>query len=162
MGRLEDEVALVTGSTAGIGRAIARRFAEEGASVIVTGRDRERGDRVERDCEGRGVFVSADLSDPGAADALVHAAVDQFGRLTVLVNNAAGSASDGPAANLTDEQWRAILDVDLLAPARLCRAAMPHLRTCGHGSIINISSRAATRASRGLAGYIAAKGGLEA
>ena len=162
MGRLEGEVALVTGSTTGIGKAIAQRFAHEGASVIVTGRDRERGDRVVRDCEGRAIFVSADLTDPTSADVLVNAAIEQFGRLTVLVNNAAGSAGDGPVANLTDEQWRAILDVDLLAPARLCRVALPPLRECGHGSIINISSRAATRASRGLAGYIAAKGALEA
>src|ERR1700694_273304 len=101
MGRLSGEVALITGSTAGIGKAIAQRFAEEGASVIVTGRDRERGDRVVLDCEGRGIFVSADLNDPGAADALVNAAADQFGRLTILVNNAAGSASDGPVAKLT-------------------------------------------------------------
>ena len=162
MQRLSGEVALVTGSTAGIGQAIAQRFAEEGASVIVTGRDRERGEKVVRDCDGRGIFVGADLNDPSTAEALVSAAVAQFGSLTVLVNNAAGSASDGPVAKLTDEQWRTILDVDLLAPARLCRAAMPHLRECGHGSIINISSRAATRASRGLAGYIAAKGALEA
>src|SRR5207249_4482463 len=65
-------------------------------------------------------------------------------------------------AALSDERWAAILDIDLLAPARLCRAALPHLRACGHGSIVNISSRAASRAPRGLAGYIAAKGGLEA
>jgi NAD(P)-dependent dehydrogenase (short-subunit alcohol dehydrogenase family) len=162
VGRLDGEVALVTGSTAGIGKAIAQRFAEEGASVLVTGRNRERGEQVVRDCEGRGVFVGADLSDPAAADALVTATIDQFGKFTILVNNAAGSASDGPVAKLTDEQFRSILDVDLLAPARLCRVAMPHLRKCGHGSIINISSRAATRASRGLAGYIAAKGALEA
>ena len=69
---------------------------------------------------------------------------------------------DGPAAQLEDEQWRAILEVNLLAAARLCRAAMPSLRACGHGSIINLSSRAASRASRGIAGYIAAKGALEA
>jgi NAD(P)-dependent dehydrogenase (short-subunit alcohol dehydrogenase family) len=162
VGRLEGEVALVTGSTAGIGQAIAQRFAEEGASVLVTGRDRERGERVVRDCEGRGIFVGADLHDPGTAEALVAAAIEQFGTLSILVNNAAGSTTDGPAAKLTDEQWRAILEVDLLAPARLCRAALPHLRRSGHGSIINISSRAASRASRGLAGYIAAKGGLEA
>ncbi|MEY2424097.1 MAG: hypothetical protein QOI95_4164 [Acidimicrobiaceae bacterium] len=162
MGRLEGEVALVTGSTAGIGSAIAQRFAEEGASVIVTGRDRDRGERVVRDCDGRAIFVGADLQDPGAGDALVTAAVSQFGRLTVLVNNAAGSAGDGSVAKLTDDQWKVILEIDLLAPARLCRAAMPYLRQCGHGSIINISSRAATRASRGLAAYTAAKGGLEA
>jgi NAD(P)-dependent dehydrogenase (short-subunit alcohol dehydrogenase family) len=160
--RLEGEVALVTGSTAGIGKAIARRFAEQGASVIVTGRDGERGEQSVQDCEGNAIFVAADLTDPDAPNALVDAAIEEFGRLTVLVNNAAGSTTDGPVADLTDEQWRGILEVDLLAPARLCRAALPHLRESGHGSIINISSRAASRASRGLAGYIAAKGGLEA
>ena len=80
----------------------------------------------------------------------------------MLVNNAIGDARDGPAAQLEDEQWRAILEVNLLAVARLCRAALPSLRACGHGSIINLSSRAASRASRGIAGYIAAKGALEA
>src|SRR5439155_14814610 len=82
---------------------------------------------------------------------------------SILVNNAATSGSgDGAVSDVTDESWRAILDVDLLAPARLCRAALPHLRACGHGAIVNISSRAASRAARGLAAYTAAKGGLEA
>jgi NAD(P)-dependent dehydrogenase (short-subunit alcohol dehydrogenase family) len=162
MGRLSGEVALVTGSTSGIGRAIALRFAQEGASLIVTGRDRERGEAVVRGCEGRARFVAADLLDPATPGALVDAAVAEFGALTVLVNNASGGRPDGPAAQLADEQWRAVLEVDLLAAARLCRAALPSLRACGHGSIINLSSRAASRASRGIAGYISAKGALEA
>jgi NAD(P)-dependent dehydrogenase (short-subunit alcohol dehydrogenase family) len=162
MKRLAGEVALVTGSTAGIGKAIALRFAAEGASVVVTGRDAERGALVASACEGDAAFVRADLSHGGAADALVAATVERFGALTVLVNNAATAEPDGPVADLDDERWLAILQVDLLAPARLCRAAMPHLRGCGHGSIVNISSRVATRASRGLAAYTAAKGGLEA
>ena len=162
MTRLAGEIALVTGSTAGIGKAIAQRFAAEGASVVVTGRDPARGEVVVASCEGTSAFVRADLSDPGAADVLVAATVEQFGGLTVLVNNAATAEPDGPVADLDDERWLAILQVDLLAPARLCRAAMPHLRASGHGSIVNISSRVATRASRGLAAYTAAKGGLEA
>jgi NAD(P)-dependent dehydrogenase (short-subunit alcohol dehydrogenase family) len=161
-GRLEGEVALITGSTAGIGQAIAQRFAAEGASVLVTGRDRERGERVVQGCNGRGSFVSADLQDPSTPEVLVRAAIEHFGRLTILVNNAAGSTGDGPVAELADDLFRAILEIDLLVPARLCREALPYLRECGHGSIVNVSSRAATRASRGLAGYIAAKGGLEA
>ena len=161
--RLDGEVALVTGSTAGIGKAIAQRFAAEGASVVVTGRDAARGEAAAADCDGgRAAFIAADLSDPGVADDLVAATVDRFGGLTVLVNNAAAAELDGPVATLDDEHWLAILQVDLLAPARLCRAAMPHLRACGHGSIVNISSRVASRASPGLAGYTAAKGGLEA
>ena len=162
MERLAGEVALITGSTSGIGRAIAIRFAEEGASVIATGRDRARGEEVVRGCSGRARFVAGDLADAATPRALVDAAITEFGALTVLVNNALSGVRDGPAALLDDEQWRAILEVDLLAPARLCRAAMPSLRACGHGSIINMSSRAASRASRGIAGYIAAKGALEA
>jgi len=162
MERLKGEVALITGSTSGIGRAIALRFAEEGASVIVTGRDRARGEEVARGCRGRARFIAGDLFDAATPRDLVDAALAEFGALTVLVNNAAGGGGDGPAAQLEDEQWRAILEVDLLAVARLCRLAMPSLRACGHGSIINMSSRAASRAPRGIAGYIAAKGALEA
>jgi NAD(P)-dependent dehydrogenase (short-subunit alcohol dehydrogenase family) len=161
-GRLEGEVALVTGSTSGIGRAIAIRFAAEGAHVVITGRNEQRGSEVAAACGGRGMFVPADLVERTAADMLVGAAIDQFAALTILVNNAALSQRDGPAADLDDDAWQRVVDVDLLAPARLCRAAIPHLRACGHGCIINISSRAASRASRGSAAYISAKGGLEA
>jgi NAD(P)-dependent dehydrogenase (short-subunit alcohol dehydrogenase family) len=162
MGRLTGEVALITGSTAGIGRAIAIRFAEEGASVVVTGRDAARAEEVVRRCGGRARFVAGELADPATPRTLVDAAIREFGALSVLVNNAASGVPDGPAAELADERWHAILEVDLFAVARLCRAAMPSLRACGHGSIINVSSRAASRASRGIAGYIAAKGALEA
>jgi NAD(P)-dependent dehydrogenase (short-subunit alcohol dehydrogenase family) len=161
-GRLEGEVALVTGSTSGIGRAIAIRFAAEGAHVVITGRHEQRGSEVAAACGGRGMFVPADLVESTAADVLVGAAIDQFGALTILVNNAAVSQRDGPAAELDDDAWQRVIDVDLLAPARLCRAAIPHLRACGHGCIVNISSRAASRASRGSAAYISAKGALEA
>lgn len=161
-GRLDGEVALVTGSTSGIGKAIAIRFAAEGTRVIVTGRDDQRGRSVVDACGGHAAFVRADLMEPEAAQELVAAAIERFGALTILVNNAAVAQRDGPVADLDDSAWRTILEVDLLAPARLCRAAMPHLEACGHGAIVNISSRAASRASRGSAAYISAKGGLEA
>ena len=162
MGRLTGQVALITGSTAGIGRAIAIRFAEEGAQVVVTGRDHERAEEVVRRCGGRARFVAGELAASGTPRALVAAALREFGALSVLVNNAIGGAGDGTVAELADEQWQAILELNLLAVARLCRAAMPSLLASGHGSIINLSSRAASRASRGLAGYIASKGALEA
>src|SRR5258706_9316312 len=109
MTRLTGEVALVTGSTAGIGKAIARRFATEGASVVVTGRNVARGEGVVAECDGTAVFVPTDLSEPGAADALVAATVERFGGLTVLVNNAATAEPDGTVAELDDERWLAIL-----------------------------------------------------
>jgi NAD(P)-dependent dehydrogenase (short-subunit alcohol dehydrogenase family) len=161
-GRLEGEVAVVTGSTSGIGRAIAIRFAAEGAHVVITGRNEQRGSEVAAACNGRGVFVPVDLMESSAAEMLVGTAIDQFGALTIIVNNAAVSERDGSVAELDDDTWQRVVEVDLLAPARLCRAAMPHLRACGHGCIVNISSRAASRASRGSAAYISAKGGLEA
>jgi NAD(P)-dependent dehydrogenase (short-subunit alcohol dehydrogenase family) len=164
--RLAGEVALVTGSTSGIGRAIAQRFAAEDAAVLVTGRDTERGnavvDRITA-AGGRAAFVPADLAAASAADRIVDATVAAFGGLTVLVNNAVGSApGDGPAVDVTDEAWAAALDVDLGSAARLCRAAIPHMRAAGHGSIVNISSRAADRGTPGHAAYSAAKGGLAA
>jgi NAD(P)-dependent dehydrogenase (short-subunit alcohol dehydrogenase family) len=167
--RLRGEIALVTGSTAGIGRAIAVEFASQGARVVVTGRDRERGEAVATaahkaagDGEGDAVFLPADLSAEDACAALVGAAADHFGGLTVLVNNAAGAGDDGAVDDLATPTWDAILRVNLTAPMWLCRAAIPRMRAVGHGAIVNISSRQGERASRGLAAYIASKGGLNA
>jgi NAD(P)-dependent dehydrogenase (short-subunit alcohol dehydrogenase family) len=163
--RLGGEKALVTGSTSGIGRAIAIEFAKEGATVVVTGRDQARGDAVVTEIvEGRSgsaVFIPAELGDEQATTDLVNAAAEQMRGLTVLVNNAAGGdTSDGAIADLTTDAWEAILRVDLTAPMWCARAAIPHMRSAGHGSIVNMSSRQAERASRGFAAYIAAKAGL--
>ena len=162
--RLAGEKALVTGSTSGIGRAIAIEFAREGAEVAVTGRDHERGAAVVAEIAangGKGAFIAADLGDEQATIDLVNAAAAQMQGLTVLVNNAAGGdASDGSIGDLTTDAWDAILRVDLTAPMWCARAAIPHMQRAGHGSIVNMSSRQAERASRGLSAYIAAKAGL--
>jgi NAD(P)-dependent dehydrogenase (short-subunit alcohol dehydrogenase family) len=164
--RLSGERALVTGSTSGIGRAIAIEFAAQGANVVVTGRHRERGAAVVDQVAAAGgtaVFLPADLADEQACEQLVAAATEQLGGLTVLVNNAAGGeGGDGPVGALTTEAWEAILRVDLTAPMWLCRAAITPMRAAGHGAIVNISSRQAERASAGFAAYIAAKGGMNA
>ena len=164
--RLAGERALITGSTAGIGRAIARRFAAEGAEVCVTGRDERRGAEVVAAIEahdGRACFVAADLSSEAACRALVDEAVEELGGLTVLVNNAAGgNGGDGPVGDITNEAWQSILTVNLTAPMWLTRAALVPMLSAGRGSIVNISTRQAERASRGFAAYIASKGGLNA
>lgn len=164
--RLQGELALVTGSTSGIGAAIATRFAAEGASVIVTGRDHDRANFVAATITaggGTAHSVLADVGDESECARLVAESAARLGGLTVLVNNAAASTvdeHDGAVADLTTAAWDASLRVNLSAPMWLCRAAIPRMRAAGGGSIINISSRQAERASRGYAAYIASKAGL--
>jgi NAD(P)-dependent dehydrogenase (short-subunit alcohol dehydrogenase family) len=165
--RLAGEIALVTGSTAGIGREIAGHFAGEGARVAVTGRDAGRGTTIVDAIEaagGEAAFFPADLSDEDECTTLVSRVAERFGGLTVLVNNAvAGTAGrDGPVAEIATPDWEAIIRVNLTAVMWLSRATVPHMVDAGHGSIVNVSSRQAERASPGFAAYIASKGGLNA
>ena len=164
--RLDGELVLVTGSTAGIGRAIALRCASEGAAVAVHGRDAERGEAVVDEivaAGGTAVLVLGDLGDEAECGGIVERGATALGGLTVLVNNAAGGGGgDGPVGEITTAAWESVLRVDLTAPMWLCRAAIPQMIKAGHGAIVNISSRQGHRASRGLSAYIAAKGGLDA
>jgi NAD(P)-dependent dehydrogenase (short-subunit alcohol dehydrogenase family) len=161
---MDGERALVTGSTSGIGRAIAVEFGAQGAAVVVTGRNVERGDAVVREIAAAGGvahFVAADLHDEDTCTALVDEAAARLGGLTVLVNNAAGGdTGDAAVADITTEAWDAILRVDLTAPMWCARASIPHMRQAGHGAIVNISSRQAERASPGLSAYVTAKAGM--
>jgi meso-butanediol dehydrogenase/(S,S)-butanediol dehydrogenase/diacetyl reductase len=170
--RLSGSVAIVTGSTSGIGIAIARRLVVEGASVVVTGRDRERGNAVAAAIDGetpaessgdRVAFVPADLTDEWACAALVAGAVDRFGSLTILVNNAVATDSGRATVDHLDTaDWESALRVNVTAAMWMCRAAIPHLRSAGNGAIVNVSSRAAERASPSLPAYAASKGALNA
>jgi NAD(P)-dependent dehydrogenase (short-subunit alcohol dehydrogenase family) len=164
--RLAGERVLVTGSTSGIGKHTALLCAREGARVCVHGRDVERGAAVVHTITaagGEAVFVAADVADETACRALVDTAAERLGGLTVLVNNAAaGSGGHSPAGAFDTAVWERVLRVNLTSVAWLCRAAIPHLLRAGHGSIVNISSRQAERASPGLAPYVASKGGLNA
>jgi meso-butanediol dehydrogenase / (S,S)-butanediol dehydrogenase / diacetyl reductase len=166
--RLAGEIALVTGSTAGIGKAIALEFGAEGARVAVHGRDAGRGAAVVEEIVAGGgdaQFVAADLASEAACTGLVASTAERFGALTVLVNNAvAGLVDDGDSAvaDMDTTAWEATLRVNVTAPMWLCRSALVHLRAAGHGSIINISSRQGERPSAGLAAYATSKGALNA
>jgi len=165
--RLAEEIALVTGSTAGIGQAIAVAFGAEGARVVVHGRDAERGGAVVAQIVARGSeaeFVAADLGSEDSCQELVRAATDRWGGLTVLVNNAVASP-DGHDATVGDMDtiyWEYALRVNVTAPMWLARAAIPAFVEAGHGSIVNVSSRQAERPSAGLAAYATSKGALNA
>jgi NAD(P)-dependent dehydrogenase (short-subunit alcohol dehydrogenase family) len=162
-------VAIVTGSTRGIGRATAIRFAQEGASVIVTGRTESDGREVEKeilDGGGRATFVPTDLANEDDVRAMVRAAVDQYGLLTTLVNNAAPTELMGPGrldrrvTELENEAWDSIMLVALKAVVWACKYSIPEMIKAGGGALVNISSAASMLGTPGLDTYTAAKGAL--
>jgi len=168
--RLQGKVALVTGSTRGIGEEIAYRFAEEGAKVVVTGRDVDRGGRVAQKIQASGgaaVYLAADLSRESDVERLVAGTVQAFGGLNILVNNAAptsliAASSDKCMADHTTEEFDAIVKVALYGTFWCCKYAIPHLLLAGGGSIINVSSIASIRGFACVPAYSASKGGMNA
>ncbi|WP_431879081.1 SDR family NAD(P)-dependent oxidoreductase [Micromonospora marina] len=161
MNRLEGRVALVTGSTSGIGRAIATGYAAEGATVVVHGRDKERADAVVERISaagGRAEAILADLSRPGEADRLVRTVLDSHGGIDVVVNNA-GVMSMGTAGQVTEENVDEVLAINFKAPLFVTRAALPSLVERG-GSVVNVTTAGAHRGSPGGAVYAAAKAAL--
>jgi NAD(P)-dependent dehydrogenase (short-subunit alcohol dehydrogenase family) len=162
------EVAVVTGSTAGLGKEVARLFAAEGARTVVTGRSAQRGEALAaelRDAGGQALFVQADLTDEAQARGVVRRAREAFGPVTVLVNNAVAPeviAADRKLLEVPPEVWQRMYEVIVLGAVRLIDEAMPGMVELGRGSIVNISSRTAERSSPKLAAYTAAKGALNA
>jgi NAD(P)-dependent dehydrogenase (short-subunit alcohol dehydrogenase family) len=168
-GRLDGHVAVVTGSTRGIGRATAVRFAAEGAKVVVTGRTDDAGHEVEReirDAGGVATFVHTDLATESDVIGMVATAVDRYGKLTTLVNNAAPTELMGPGrldrrvTELENDAWDSIMVVALKAVVWACKYAIPEMAKAGGGAIVNISSAASILGTPGLDTYTAAKGAL--
>ena len=167
--RMDGKVAVVTGSTRGIGRATAVRFAAEGAAVIVTGRTVDAGREVEeeiRSAGGQATFVPTDLANEDDVIAMVRAAVDTYGSLTTLVNNAAPTELMGPGradrrvTELENDAWDSIMLVALKAVVWACKYSIPEMARAGGGAIVNISSAASILGTPGLDTYTAAKGAL--
>lgn len=162
MGRYDDKVVLVTGSSSGIGEASARRFAGEGATVVVNSATSvEAGEAVAADLPGSS-YVQADVSDPTAAAALVDHVLSTHGHLDVLVNNA-GTTQVIPHHDLdavTDEVFRRIIDVNLFGTWQLTQLALPHLKATGDGSVVNVTSIAGVRATGSSIPYAVSKAAL--
>jgi NAD(P)-dependent dehydrogenase (short-subunit alcohol dehydrogenase family) len=159
---LTGRVALVTGSTSGIGRGIARTLAALGANVVVHGRKPEREqEALAAIATDRSIarYVAADVADPEACRRLVDEAGRAFGGLDILVNNAADT-SRGNVEDTSLELWERILAINLRAPFLLVQLAIPHFRARGRGSIINIGSINAYIGETKLCAYSVSKGGL--
>ncbi|MBV8999275.1 MAG: glucose 1-dehydrogenase [Solirubrobacterales bacterium] len=155
-------MAIVTGSSSGIGEAIALELAASGAAVVVNSRSRTRAQPVAAAIAkhgGRAIAVAADVRDSAQVAALVRAAVDELGGLDILVNNA-GEGFIAPSEELAEDDWRRVIDVDLTAPFLCAQAAARHMLARGSGVIVNITSALAHTALPGRAAYAAAKHGL--
>ena len=159
-GRLEGKVALITGGGTGLGAAFAKRFVAEGAKVVITGRRKEVLEKVAADLPKESIaVVCGDVSKPEDAQAMVDATVKFGNKIDVLVNN----AGIDPAATIMDisvEQWKKVIDINLTGPFLMIKAALPYMIKNGGGSIINIASLAAVRCIPAMSAYTSAKSGL--
>jgi 3-oxoacyl-[acyl-carrier protein] reductase len=162
MGRLEGQVALITGAGRGIGRATAERFAREGARVCLTDMDGEVVSQAARQLvdEGADVFAAkVDVTSRTEVEDAVRKTVDRYGRLDILVNNA-GITRDNLIFRMTDDEWRSVLNVHLVGGFFCARAAQKYMVENEYGRIVNVSSVSAL-GNRGQSNYAAAKAGIQ-
>jgi len=166
MGALDGKSAIVTGSARGIGRATAELLVAQGAQVLINDLDGDVAEQAAGEINGETAVFAGDLTKPGAADQLVQKAIDSFGKIDIIVNNA-GYTLDAPIHKMTDEHFQAMLDIHTVVPFRVIRAAAPHLREPAKKEreegkevfrkIVNISSTSGTFGNAGQANYSAGK-----
>jgi 3-oxoacyl-[acyl-carrier protein] reductase len=169
MGLLDGKAAIVTGSARGIGRATAELFVSEGAKVLINDIDGEIAEQAAGEISGETAVFAGDLTEPGVPDDLVAKAVESFGGVDIVVNNA-GYTWDGVVHRMTDEQFQAMLDIHTIVPFRMTRAIAPHWREAAKAEqaegkevfrkIINVSSISGTMGNAGQVNYSAAKAGV--
>ena len=160
--RFSGKVAVITGSTGGMGEGIARRLASEGASVVISGRRAEPGERVAEELRQAGsqaAFVRADVSSEDDCIHLIQSAIDHFGRLDILVNNAAITPVE-PVGTQSAELWDAVFAVNVRGAFLCCREAIPLMRQQGGGRIINIGSSVPFRGKMDRLAYGCSKSAL--
>ncbi len=157
MDELRDKVAVITGAASGIGAATARRFASEGARLVLSDVNETAGAALA--AELNAVFVGGDVADPAQVERLMQAAVDRYGALHIACNNA-GIGAYGTAPDLAIDEWRRVIEVDLFAVFYGCKFAIPHLRRAGGGAIVNTASISGLFADYGITSYNVMKAGV--
>jgi 3-oxoacyl-[acyl-carrier protein] reductase len=166
MGVLDDKVAIVTGSARGIGRATAELLSSQGAKVLINDLDADVAEQTASEIAGDTVVYGGDLTKDGAPDELVKTAVDAFGKIDIIVNNA-GYTLDAPIHKMSDDWWEKMLAIHVTVPFKVIRAAAPHLREPAKAErergeevfrkIVNVSSISGTMGNAGQANYSAGK-----
>jgi len=166
MGVLYGKSAIVTGSARGIGRATAELLSEHGARVLINDLDGDVAEQAAGEIKGETAVFAGDLTKGGACDQLVQKAIDSFGKIDIIVNNA-GYTMDAPIHKMSDEAFQAMLDIHTIVPFRVIRAAAPHLREPAKKEreegkevfrkIVNVSSTSGTFGNAGQANYSSAK-----
>jgi 3-oxoacyl-[acyl-carrier protein] reductase len=169
VGVLDGKAAIVTGSARGIGRATAELLAEHGARVLINDLDADVAEQAASEISGETSVFGGDLTKEGVPDQLIQKAVDEFGQLDIVVNNA-GYTRDGVAHKMTDEQFQAMLDIHTVVPFRICRAAAPFMREPAKQEreegrevfrkIVNVSSVSGMHGNAGQVNYSAGKLGV--
>lgn len=159
--KLADKVAIVTGSTKGIGTAIAEEFVKEGAKVVVVGTNVERGNKVVEKLKalgGTAFFQRTNLSDMGDVQKLIDATLAEYGRIDILVNNAGVDDNiNATPDQITEETYDRVMDINVKGPFFLCQKVMPEMAKNGGGAIVNMGSIASTGAGRGPIVYTISK-----
>jgi 3-oxoacyl-[acyl-carrier protein] reductase len=166
MGVLDDKVAIVTGSARGIGRATAELLSSQGANVLINDLDKDVAEETSGEISGETTVYAGDLTKEGEPDKLVQAAIDAWGKIDIIVNNA-GYTLDAPIHKMSDDWFQRMLDIHVVAPFRIIRAAAPHLREPAKQEreqgvevfrkIVNVSSISGTMGNAGQANYSAGK-----
>ncbi len=159
MGKLDGKVAIVTGATSGMGRATAKLFAEEGAKVVVTGRNEERAKAVVDDIKAAGneaIYVIAEMSDMDDVKKIFDTTMDTYGTVDVLFNNA-GMLSMSPLMDVSLEEWNKVFNVNVTSSLVLTQLVAPVMKEKGKGTIINTCSVASFGAHHGFAAYVDSK-----